>query len=1173
MANANLQARFRLIDEMSQQLASIAESGQNMLEQWEQAANAINLALADIDATAVNTAGRIDGAADSVDNLQNSSQDVADSAQNLEDALADAADAADELGERAGEAADEAEEGSERVQNAASNLADALTAAGIALILDKIAEALLSASDAAAEFEAGIAQVSTIADPARASMEDIASGLLELSMDTGDAAVSLAEATYSAISASVDTAEAVAFTGTSTKLAAGGFTQAATAVDVLTTTLNAYGLEASEAGRIADMLITTQNLGKTTVDELAASVGKVIPIAAAYGVEMDNLSAAYAELTKGGIATAEAGTYLKAMLNELGDSGSAVSVALKEQTGQSFAKLTAQGYSLGDVLAVLGDSVNGDAGAFNELWSSSEAGVGALALYNAGAAQFNTTLDAMQNSLGATEAAYAIMNDTVLDSKEDLATAGENLQIVVGQSINPLMGQIYGLGTDTLNMFTQFASAHPVVVKAAAAVTIGLGAVAVVIGAVGAASVALNTAIPAIVAFGAAVNTALGPIGWAALAIGGLTVAVAAFVGMLDGAEEETAGMTAVTREQYFQLQNLNSEYEAACVQYGETSEEAARLKYQVDDLSAAFAANQQSVEQFLAEAEALCESAARISSDFAESQAAIGSAEVASLALIQKYADLAGQTELTAAQERALAAVSAELAENYPSLTAQLDEAALGAEDYAWAIKQLCRQQAEEARQKQAQDTYIAALQKQAELTEEIAKAQENLNLEQARLDDMSGWGRAWAKKDDLEVYQNALAELNAAMEENDALIAQIEQGWTDIANAEALAADRVQSWQEAASVAYEDVQAEIEALCAAYDAAYQAAFESFAGQFSLFDEADADMAATVANAQAALDSQLAYWESYQANVEVLKNTSAADLGITQANYEALMAYAQDGSAQAAGLAASMASAISSGNKEAVARLANTAEKVNAKQQEVAAATADWVTGFSAQMAEIEAEMQATVEEMNLSDEAAASATATIEAYTQQILAGKTGAVTAAKQVAGEVAEALANSEASVGLEVNFAGAADMVQAARAVGSFGNVGSIIGYANGTTNAEPAFIAGEEGPELILGRQGSTVFPTAETDRLLNALNRREQPLSILPDWGGGGQSTQPRQPAAEEKHIRLEIAGSGAIQLEGGRGADQESILSVLYEHIKPALLSIIQNEIFEEGELSYEY
>lgn len=60
----------------------------------------------------------------------------------------------------------------------------------------------------------------------------------------------------------------------------------------------------------------------------------MIPLASAYGVEMDNLSAAYAELTKGGIATAEAGTYLKAMLNELGDSGSDVTEILIARTGR-----------------------------------------------------------------------------------------------------------------------------------------------------------------------------------------------------------------------------------------------------------------------------------------------------------------------------------------------------------------------------------------------------------------------------------------------------------------------------------------------------------------------------------------------------------------------------------------------------------------------------------------------------------------------------------------------------------------------------------------------------------------------------------------------------------------------------------------------------------------------
>ena len=59
-------------------------------------------------------------------------------------------------------------------------------------------------------------------------------------------------------------------------------------------------------------------------------------------------------------------------------------------------------------------------------------------------------------------------------------------------------------------------------------------------------------------------------------------------------------------------------------------------------------------------------------------------------------------------------------------------------------------------------------------------------------------------------------------------------------------------------------------------------------------------------------------------------------------------MAYAQNGSEEAAGLAASMAEAINNGDAEAVAALANTVGEVNAKQQEIAATTADWGTNFS---------------------------------------------------------------------------------------------------------------------------------------------------------------------------------------------------------------------------------
>ena len=56
-------------------------------------------------------------------------------------------------------------------------------------------------------------------------------------------------------------------------------------------------------------------------------------------------------------------------------------------------------------------------------------------------------------------------------------------------------------------------------------------------------------------------------------------------------------------------------------------------------------------------------------------------------------------------------------------------------------------------------------------------------------------------------------------------------------------------------------------------------------------------------------------------------------------------------------------------------------------------------------------------------------------------------------------------------------------------------------------------------------------------------------------------------------KHILLELAGSGTIEVEGNNGTDKATILEVLSEYIKPVLMNIIQSEIYEEGELSYEY
>lgn len=304
-----------------------------------------------------------------------------------------------------------------------------------------IGKMLQSAFTGGTAFESAMAKVGTIADTAKVPLESLSSQVLQVSGDMHIGANEISEAAYQAISAGQDTGNAVAFAGQASMLATAGFTSSASAVDILTTALNAYGKGADEAGHVSDVLLTTQNLGKTSVDELAGSMGRVIPLAAAYNVSLENLSSGLAIMTANGIATAEASTYTKSMLNELGDTGSSVGKILKQQTGKSFAELNADGKSLGDVLQVLYDSVGGNATKFAGLWSSVEAGTGALSLASSGADKFNGVLQQMQADSGATQTAYDTMTDTMAYKLDGVKTNAQNLGTALFDAVSGRLGE------------------------------------------------------------------------------------------------------------------------------------------------------------------------------------------------------------------------------------------------------------------------------------------------------------------------------------------------------------------------------------------------------------------------------------------------------------------------------------------------------------------------------------------------------------------------------------------------------------------------------------------------------------------------------------------------------------------------------------------------------------
>ena len=349
----------------------------------------------------------------------------------------------------------------------------------------------------AADFETTMAKVSTLtSDGMYQSLHD---GILDMSGRLGVDANEIGEAIYQGLSSGVSEQNIQDFTEKMIKLSKGGFTSVTTATDLTTTALNAYGLEITETDHLMDVFITTQNKGKTTVDQLASSMGQVIPIASSLGVNIDQLGASYAILTANGISTSESGTKLKAMLEELGDSGSGVSEILINKTGKSFKELTAEGKSTGDVLEILKQHADESGVGLNELFSSSEAGSAALILAKDGAAGFNEELKGMTESSGAAAEAYAKVSDTFSEKcnklkerfKEVGIAIGENLIDIIEQKVLPALenfadwlGNLDEDQIDNIATMVEWAVKIGAVVTAFGLLTKGVGTVISVLGTV-----------------------------------------------------------------------------------------------------------------------------------------------------------------------------------------------------------------------------------------------------------------------------------------------------------------------------------------------------------------------------------------------------------------------------------------------------------------------------------------------------------------------------------------------------------------------------------------------------------------------------------------------------------------------------------------------------------------
>lgn len=1185
---AVISTTFKMVDDMSEKLANLGTTGRNVtqelsnigtsassLEEVSTSAetaeesltkvttavneqeNALNTNLTAVSATTDNVAEaaeELDEYVEKAEKAKESNEDLGESTKGVEDDY-------DGIGEKIKETSEQTEEYGEKNKTVFADLEGIIASAGIIAFLKNIADGYEKCIEKASEYETYVAKVSTLADTNVMSISDMSNDMLELSQKTGQAASSLAEAEYQALSAGVATQGVAEFVEDANKLAVGGFTQTATAVDVLTTALNAYQLDVSETNRISDTLIMTQNLGKTTVDELASSMGRVIPSAAAYNITIEDLSTAYALLTANGIATAESTTYLKGMFNELGDSGSTVSATLEEQTGKSFANLVEEGKSLGDIIGILSDSVNGNATSFSNLWSSQEAGIGALSLLTSGTEKYNSTLEKMENSTGTVNEAYETMTSTAEHSAQAVSTAATNTQIAIGTTLLPLSTKLNESITTILNNVTNFVNENPKVVQGATSISVAVG---VVTAAIVAYNIVTKLATVATAAFTAVMDA--NPLFLVATAIAAVVAGVTTLIAAQEDEVDEMEGMTASTKLLKEQLDDTQKAYEEACDTYGKNSAEAQELKYQVDELSSSYDSGKQSVEDFNSKLDETISAYEETIEKYTERKTNIDNEEEATGNLVDRLQELASKSKLSADEQRELSTVISVLNQKIPGLNLSLEDVNSHLADTITKIQTIASQDIAEERYKNAYDSYNEILKQQPALlqakqtaTEELDNAQtlyyEKLqatfiaegNYEKALsehdsaskevLDTSLALADAQGdEKDALDDYNNAIEKAKEADEAYSDSMTTSKEALEELTNAYAekngIIIDTSNEAAEAAATAAISQNENLQALADKYDEVYQSALESFSGQYNLWDEVESVSETSVSTLMSNLDSQISYWENYANNLENLKNRNIEGLN-------ELVSSMDDGSAESAAALAGMADA----SDEDLQRMVSKYTDLQGEQSKTATSVAELKTNFNSEMNEMSSKMKGTIDDMNLSEEATTAAKNTIDAYVEQIRSGVSSASSAASAVKAAVASALS-------------GTPDVPK----------------HAKGTNYGEDFYIAGEEGPELIVGREGSKVYTADETRQILNQSFHVDDPYAAK--VSSSGKTVEiPSAKSNGDRTVTIKLEGFGEITVGENDSISKEQIANVLAEQLKPVLISIVNEEIYEEGEDTYEY
>ena len=954
----------------------------------------------------------------------------------------------EDLKQKQEDAADGAQDFGDTSVQAFGAIQQAIVAAGIAKALKEIYDAYMECVTVAGDFEAAMSNAEALSGANADEMAELNAMSKELGATTKFTAQQSADAMGYMAMAGWDVNDMLSGMDGVLQLAAASGEDLAMVSDIVTDSLSAFGLTAADTAHFSDVLAAAATNSNTNVSIMGETFKMSASVAGALGYSIEDVAVAVGLMANSGVKGSIAGTALKNTFNGLLEGVTLTSDAFGEY---EYSAVKADG-----TMKDFGTTIDELRGYFNQMTeaervnnamtiSGARGYNGLLAILNATNEDYSSLTENINNCTGAAAKMAGIKLDNMNGELTLMNSAWDALKTTIGEQFTPVMRDLYSVGTDVFSSLDRFVQQNPALIRAAAAFAAVLGTVVVAL-----------TAYAAIVKIAAALTPILtaaipgvGLILGVTAAVAGVVAGIVALVSATNDAVPSVKELTTAAQEMQYTMDAATATYDETVTSTLAAAGVADTYIGKLEEMQAAGLNTTEEHQQYHNTLALLCQVVPELS-DYIDLETDTINGGTDALranteAWKQNAMQQAYQNQLTALYE-SYSAVLIEAEENSIGLTrAQYDLDAAN-KKYDNTLERMNQLYADAVSEAEAWNKEYGGM---ADATNFLSQEYYDLENSLYGVNDEIG-----AAEQSMKNYQKAIEADSEATAEAEEQIALAEEA---VRNLTAATGEGGATTEEAAAQAKELTSAiegtteQMAALAEAYTAAYNAAYDSISGQYSLWDEAAKVVATSAGTINSALESQITYWQDYNANLQSLTDRSADIEGLGD-----MIATFADGSEDSVNAIAGMAGA----TDEQLAAMVSNWQTLQQEQEAASGSIADLKTDFTATMDELQQELAADIEAMDLGEEAKASGEATIQGF-----------IDAAASMLPQVQAAYAR----------------VANAAKAALSAGGAASadIPGYAVGTQSAAPGFaVVGEHGPELVYFNGGEQVLTAEETAAL-----------------------------------------------------------------------------------------